>query len=149
MLALEVAKASPNGASIYLDLESERDRAKPDQPELYLASHLDKLVIHDEVHPAPGLFPVMRGLIDQARRDGRRAGQHLHLGSPSLDLLQQSGETLAGRIAYLELGPLSVLEIGAESNPGFLDLLWLRGGFPDNFAAPGDARNLRWWQNFI
>ena len=97
-LALEAAQSIP---SIYLDLESERDRTKLAQPELYLVDHLDKLVILDEVHRAPGLFPVLRGLIDQARRSGKRAGQYLLLGSASLDLLQQSGETLAGRIAYL------------------------------------------------
>jgi len=101
-LALEAAKTTP---SIYLDLESGRDRAKLAQPELYLADHLDKLVILDEVHRTPALFPVLRGLIDQARRNGRRAGNYLLLGSASLDLLHQSGETLAGRITYLELGP--------------------------------------------
>ncbi len=141
-LALEVAKTLP---SIYLDLESERDRAKLAQAELYLTDHLDKLVILDEVHRAPGLFPVLRGLIDQARRNGKRAGQYLLLGSASLDLLQQAGETLAGRIAYLELGPLDVLEIGAQAP----DTLWLRGGFPESLTAPSDARSLRWRQNFI
>ncbi len=141
-LALEVAKERP---SLYLDLESERDRAKLAQPELYLADHLDKLVILDEVHRAPGLFPVLRGLIDQARRAGRRAGQYLLLGSASLDRLHQSGETLAGRIACLELGPLNVLETGADR----ADALWLRGGFPESLTAPGDARSLRWRQNFI
>ncbi|WP_286138082.1 ATP-binding protein [Polaromonas sp. C04] len=141
-LALEIAKGR---ASLYLDLESEHDRARLAVPELYLSDHLDKLVILDEVHRAPGLFPVLRGLIDQARREGRRAGQYLLLGSASLDLLQQSGETLAGRIAYLELGPLNVLETGAEP----IDALWLRGGFPDSLTAPSDARSLRWRQNFI
>lgn len=141
-LALEVARTLP---SIYLDLESERDRAKLAQPELYLADHLDKLVILDEVHRAPGLFPVLRGLIDQARRSGKRAGLYLLLGSASLDLLQQSGETLAGRIAYLELGPLSVVETGAIQT----DMLWLRGGFPESLTASSEARSLRWRQNFI
>jgi hypothetical protein len=141
-LALEAAKSIP---SIYLDLESERDRAKLAQPELYLADHLDKLVILDEVHRAPRLFPVLRGLIDQARRAGKRAGQYLLLGSASLDLLQQSGETLAGRIAYLELGPLNVQETGEA----LTDALWLRGGFPESLTAPTDARSLRWRQNFI
>lgn len=141
-LALEVAKTIP---SIYLDLESERDRAKLAQAELYLADHLDKLVILDEVHRTPGLFPLLRGLIDQARRQGKRAGQYLLLGSASLELLQQSGETLAGRIAYLELGPLNLLEIGSEPP----DALWLRGGFPESMTAPSDARSLRWRQNFI
>jgi hypothetical protein len=141
-LALEAAQAIP---SLYLDLESERDRSKLAQPELYLADHLDKLVILDEVHRAPGLFPVLRGLIDQARRGGKRAGQYLLLGSASFDLLQQSGETLAGRIAYLELGPLNILETGTDR----ADALWLRGGFPESLTAPSDTRSLRWRQNFI
>ena len=141
-LALEAAQSIP---SIYLDLESERDRTKLAQPELYLVDHLDKLVILDEVHRAPGLFPVLRGLIDQARRGGKRAGQYLLLGSASLDLLQQSGETLAGRIACLELGPLNILETG----PDQADALWLRGGFPESLTAASDARSLRWRQHFI
>ena len=141
-LALEVARNIPH---VYLDLESDRDRGKLAQPELYLESHLDKLVILDEVHRAPGLFPVLRGLIDQARRSGRASGQYLLLGSASLDVLHQSGETLAGRIAYLELGPLNVLETGQ----GALDDLWLRGGFPQSLTAPSDARSLRWRENFI
>ncbi len=145
-LALEAAKSI---TSIYLDLESERDRAKLTQPELYLSDHLDKLVILDEVHRAPDLFPVLRGLIDQARRGGRRAGQYLLLGSASLDLLQQSGETLAGRIAYLELSPLTILETDAGQTASSSDALWLRGGFPESFTAPTDARSLRWRQNFI
>lgn len=145
-LALQAAQTLP---SIYLDLESERDRAKLQQPELYLSDHLDKLVILDEVHRVPGLFPVLRGLIDQARRAGKRAGQYLLLGSASLDLLQQSGETLAGRITYLELGPLTLLETNAGQIASTADALWLRGGFPDSFTAPSDARSLRWRQNFI
>ena len=141
-LALEVARNIPH---VYLDLESDRDRGKLAQPELYLESHLDKLVILDEVHRAPGLFPVLRGLIDQARRSGRASGQYLLLGSASLDVLHQSGETLAGRIAYLELGPLNVLETGQ----GAMDDLWLRGGFPQSLTATSDARSLRWRENFI
>ncbi|MSP96840.1 MAG: ATP-binding protein [Betaproteobacteria bacterium] len=141
-LALGIARERP---AIYLDLESEQDRAKLAQPELYLADHLDELVILDEVHRAPGLFPVLRGLIDRARRDGRRAGQYLLLGSASLDLLKQSGETLAGRIAYLELTPFQVLE--ADGRP--LDELWLRGGFPESLLAASDERSLRWRQDFI
>jgi len=141
-LAREVAR---DIAHVYLDLESERDRGKLAQAELYLEGHLDKLVILDEVHRAPGLFPVLRGLIDQARRMGRSSGQYLLLGSASLDVLHQSGETLAGRIAYLELNPLNVLETGPEAT----DALWLRGGFPQSLNAPSDARSLRWRENFI
>ena len=141
-LALELAKTRP---SIYLDLESERDQAKLGQAELYLSDHLDKLVILDEVHRAPGLFMVLRGLIDQARRAGKRSGQYLLLGSASLDLLKQSGETLAGRITFLELGPLNLLEVG----PAPADDLWVRGGFPDSLQAPNAARSLKWRQDFI
>jgi predicted AAA+ superfamily ATPase len=141
-LALEVGSRQPN---LYLDLESPGDRARLEQPELFLPAHLDKLVILDEVHRAPGLFPVLRGLIDRARRKGRRAGLYLLLGSAGVELLAQSGESLAGRIAYLELGPLLLRETGAEN----LEALWLRGGFPDSYGAKGDAASLRWRENFI
>ena len=131
--------------SVYLDLESPADRAKLADPELYLADHQGRLVILDEVHRAPDLFQSLRGLIDQGRRRGRRAGRFLLLGSASMDLLQQSGETLAGRIAYLELNPLDVLEVDA----GDRDRLWVRGGFPDSFLASSDERSLAWRENFI
>ena len=102
-LALAVGEAHQ---ALYLDLESERDRAKLSEPELYLPDHFGRLVILDEVHRAPGLFPVLRGLIDRARRAGHRSGMYLLLGSASLDLLRQSGETLAGRIALPRTEPL-------------------------------------------
>ena len=123
-LALEAAKTTGQ-PFLYLDLESEQDRAKLAQPELYLADHADKLVILDEIHRAPGLFPVLRGLIDRNRRAGRRSGNYLLLGSASLDLLKQSGETLAGRVAYLELTPFTLQETRHLSP----DTLWVRGGF--------------------
>lgn len=141
-LALEIGK---NHNALYLDLESEQDRAKLAQPALYLADHQDKLVILDEIHRAPNLFPALRGLIDQGRRAGRKAGQYLLLGSASLDLLKQSGETLAGRIAYLELTPLNILETQALPS----DTLWVRGGFPESLLATNTAWSLRWRQDFI
>ena len=131
--------------ALYLDLESEQDRARLAQPELYLAEHEKRLVILDEVHRAPGLFPVLRGLIDKGRRAGQTSGRFLLLGSAALDLLRQSGETLAGRITYLELAPFNVLETQDLSQ----DLLWLRGGFPDSLLATDGARSLRWRQDFI
>lgn len=145
-LALTVAETlKAERDSLYLDLESESDRAKLAQPELYLSDHQDKLVILDEVHRAPALFPVLRGLIDKARRAGRRHGQYLLLGSASVDLLKQSGESLAGRIAYVELAPLTPMEA-----PGVpLDDLWLRGGFPESLLATSAQRSLRWRQDFI
>jgi uncharacterized protein len=141
-LAIDIGTTRP---SIYLDLESETDRAKLSEPELYLAQHDDKLVILDEVQRLPGLFQTLRGLIDRNRRAGRRSGQFLLLGSASIDLLKQSGETLAGRIAYLEMQPLDGLEVA----PGDLERLWLRGGFPDSFLASDDRASLRWRQDFI
>ena len=141
-LALEAGRSFK---AHYLDLESEQDRAKLSQPELYLADHQDKLVILDEVHRAPGLFPILRGLIDRARRAGRRTTQYLLLGSASLDLLKQSGESLAGRIAYLELAPFNVLETPDLPK----DDLWVRGGFPESLLAPDASRSQRWRQDFI
>lgn len=141
-LALEMAESFE---SIYLDLESAADRAKLAEPELYLGDHADKLVILDEVHRVPELFQSLRGLIDRGRRSGKKAGRFLLLGSASMDLLKQSGETLAGRIAYLELPPVSVLEVKDE----VFDALWIRGGFPDSFLAATDAKSLRWRQDFI
>ena len=141
-LALALGASQP---SVYLDLQSEADRAKLASPELYLAEQADKLVILDEIHHAPGLFPVLRGLIDRQRRAGRPAGQYLLLGSASMDLMRQSGESLAGRIAYLELPALTVTEVGA----GQLEALWLRGGFPQSLLAADDVRSQRWRQDFI
>jgi predicted AAA+ superfamily ATPase len=135
----------PQQPTLYLDLESEQDRAKLSEPELYLAAHQDKLVVLDEIHRAPGLFPVLRGLIDSARRAGHKSGLFLLLGSASLDLLKQAGETLAGRITYLELGPFSCQESTGQP----LDTLWLRGGFPESLLATNDRISLRWRQDFI
>jgi len=143
---LALALGEERGA-LYLDLESEQDRAKLAEPELYLADRLDRLVVLDEIHRAPGIFLVLRGLIDRARRGGRRSGLYLLLGSASLDLLRQSGETLAGRVSYLELHPFDLLEVGATAADR--DRLWLRGGFPESFLATSDARSLRWRQDFV
>jgi len=141
-LSLALAERLP---SIYLDLESDADRAKLADPELYLGGHEDKLVILDEVHRLPGLFGNLRGLIDRGRRQGLRSGRFLLLGSASPDLLKQSGETLAGRIAYLELHPIDALEV----RPAQRDTLWLRGGFPDSLLAADEALSLRWRRDFI
>lgn len=141
-LALQIAATRP---SVYLDLESEADRAKLAEPELYLADHEDELVILDEVQRTPGLFETLRGVIDRGRREGRRSGRFLLAGSASIDLLAQSGETLAGRVAFVELGPFGAAEIEASR----LDRLWIRGGFPESFLARGDRESLRWRRDFI
>ncbi len=131
--------------AIYLDLESEKDLAKIREPELFFTENQNRLVILDEVHRKPGLFPILRGVIDQRRRDGMTAGQFLLLGSASLDLLGQSAESLAGRVAYLELGPINILEIKTPQ----IDDLWLRGGFPDSFLSASQQKSFRWRENFI
>jgi predicted AAA+ superfamily ATPase len=134
--------------ALYLDLELPSDKAKLTEPELYLAQHEDRLVIFDEIHRLPGIFATLRSLIDQRRRKGKRNGQFLLLGSASIDLLQQSAETLAGRIAYEELTPFSVAEVAA-SGVGTADQLWVRGGFPDSFLAASDEDSFAWRSAFI
>jgi len=141
-LALEIGQKVN---ALYIDLESQQDLAKLAQPEMYLADHQDRLVIIDEVHRLPGLFPVLRGLIDSGRRAGLRAGRYLLLGSASLDLLKQSGETLAGRIAYLELSPFNILETADITSEN----LWVAGGFPESLLASDQRQSLRWRQDFI
>jgi predicted AAA+ superfamily ATPase len=140
-LAHAVADGRP---SLYLDLESSMDRAKLAEPELFLARHEDKFVILDEIHRVPELFSTLRGIIDKGRREGRRTGRFLLLGSAAIDLMRQS-ETLAGRIAYVDMGPLHVLETGPTS----IDDLWLRGGFPDSYLAADDAQSLALRRDFI
>ncbi len=131
--------------ALYLDLEMEMDREKLSDPELYLEEHENKLVILDEVQRVPELFQSLRGLIDRGRRRGIRSGRFLLLGSASLDLLKQSGETLAGRVAITELAPFNALELDGEQH----DRLWVRGGFPDSFLAENETLSLQWRRNFI
>ena len=141
-LALNLAELRP---STYLDLESEADRARLSEPELYLADHEDELLVLDEIQRLPGLFEALRGTIDRGRRAGKGTGRFLLLGSASLDLLAQSGESLAGRIAFAELTPFDVTEVGGDR----LDRLWVRGGFPESFLAHSDEASLRWRRDFI
>ena len=129
----------------YLDLERPRDVARIADVEQFCELHADELLVLDEVHRSPGLFAPLRGIIDRRRRSGRRAGQFLFLGSASLDLMKQSGETLAGRVAYCELHPLGVSETGG----GRRLRLWHRGGFPESFLAETDERGFDWRLDFI
>jgi len=122
-LALEIARQSN---AVYLDLQRVSDRAKLTDPSAYLSQLEDRLVILDEVHRTPDLFPILRGVMDEGRRRGHRTGRFLILGSASTELLRQSGESLAGRITYLDLGPIHPGEVG----PGDDERLWVRGAFP-------------------
>lgn len=141
-LALEIARQQ---SSVYLDLEDENDRAKLTNPSQYLEDHESDLVILDEVHRVPEIFQQLRGVIDRGRRRGKANGRLLLLGSAAMDLLKQSGESLAGRVSYLELGPFDVLEAGAAAT----DTLWVRGGFPRSFLAESDELSLQWRRDFI
>ena len=130
---------------LYLDLENPADLAKLEGGAGYLRGVTDRFVVLDEIHRTPELFRELRGIIDKRIWRGEQTGQFLILGSASLDLMRQSGESLAGRIGYLELGPLDVREIDAERLPR----LWSRGGFPPSFLAPTDEASALWRENFI
>jgi uncharacterized protein len=146
-LAYEIGREVSGGA-VYLDLELASDRAKLADPELYLARFEDKLVVLDEIQRYPDIFQTLRGIIDRRKRQGVRSRQFLLLGSASMELLKQSAESLAGRIAYLELSPFTVPEIESRGATA-ADRLWVRGGFPDSFLARNGEDSMEWRQAFI
>ena len=115
----------------------------------YLAAQGGRLTIIDEVQQLPDLFKVLRGLIDERIRGGEPAGHFLLLGSASIDLLRQSSESLAGRIAYLELGPFDPREVAPGGDPIATTRLWSRGGFPLSFLAPTERDSATWRESFI
>ena len=138
---------SEETSALYLDLENLEDREKLRSPTLYLENFEDKLVILDEIHRMPELFQSLRGIIDKGRRHGKKTGRFLILGSAAIDLLRQSGESLAGRIAYVNMTPLIVLEI--EPTRVAMERLWLRGGFPDSYLSSSDGESLDRRKDFI
>ncbi|HLF65868.1 MAG TPA: ATP-binding protein [Saprospiraceae bacterium] len=141
-LAKELA-TEMNVDTAYLDLELPSDLAKLTEPELFLRQHIQKLVILDEIQRMPGLFPLLRALVDEHRIHGR----FLILGSASPELLRQSSESLAGRIIYHELTPFQLNEVTTDSSSAMQ--LWLRGGFPLSFLAGSDDASFRWRQSFL
>ena len=130
---------------LYLDLENPHHVERLSDAPGYLGEVRDRLVVLDEIHRIPEIFQVLRGTIDERIRTGETAGQFLVLGSASMDLMRQSGESLAGRIGYLALDPLDIHEVGRENGMR----LWIRGGFPRSFLAPNDAASILWRENFI
>ena len=149
-LALEFAKPLLDKPVHYLDLELDSDLAKLDDPESYLRRFENQLLVIDEVQRKPDLFRIIRGLVDIRKRAGEKAGHFLLLGSASKDLLQQSSETLAGRIRYLELTPFTANELHQNDPLGFnVEKLWFRGGFPDSYLAESDQESWNWRQDFI
>ena len=143
-LALELARSLD---ALYLDLEDRDDRNRLAEPALFLDNVESRLVILDEIHRMPEIFQTLRGVIDRGRRRGRGKGRFLILGSASIDVLRQSGETLAGRIAYIDMAPLSALEV--EHDRASRERLWLRGGFPDSYLADNDQDSLALRRDFI
>lgn len=141
-LALEIAK-SQNG--IYLDLELPSGLARMADIEEYCRLHADHLLILDEIQHFPNLFAPIRGIIDSRRRQGKKTGQFLFLGSAAIDLLKQTSETLAGRISHCELFPLTIDEIPSAD----MYKLWCRGGFPESFIADNDEDSIAWRYDFI
>jgi predicted AAA+ superfamily ATPase len=136
-LARRLAASTP---STYFDLERPTDLARLENPVLTLQS-LRGLVIIDEVQRRPDLFPVLRTLLDRRPVKAR----FLLLGSASPELLAQSSETLAGRVAFVAMSGFTVPEIAAGSS----SLLWLRGGYPNAFLARSHADSFAWRQDFI
>ena len=143
-LARRIATQWPTG-SVYLDMERPADRRRLDDADAYLRTQTDKLVVIDEIHRVPGLFEILRGIIDDYRAAGKRYGHFLLLGSAALDLMQQSAESLAGRVAYIEMGPISIDEAVSASE----NTLWTRGGFPESLLASTDTHSLDWRIDFI
>jgi hypothetical protein len=129
--------------SLYLDLELPSDLNKLQDPELFLSQYSDTLVIVDEIQRMPGLFPIIRALVDQNRVPGR----FLIIGSSSPDLIRQASESLAGRIIYHELAPFYLEEIGYDE--ATVRSLWLKGGYPDSYLAGSDDLSFSWREAFI
>ncbi|MDX2439847.1 MAG: AAA family ATPase, partial [Desulfobacterales bacterium] len=128
--------------SVYLDLQDRVDRNKLLEPELFFDRYRDKLICFDEIQLLPEFFSVLRSEIDKDRRPGR----FLILGSASRDLIKQSTESLAGRIAYIDLTPFIVKEVSSIS---IWSNTWLRGGFPESVLAENDMDSFDWRLDFI
>lgn len=149
-LALQIAEQGMDKKVAYLDLELDTDLSKLSDPENYLRRFENQLLIIDEVQRKPDLFRILRGLVDIRKRNGEKSGQFLLLGSASRDLLQQSSETLAGRIRYMELSPFTACEVYKTDPLGFnYEKLWFRGGFPNSYLAETDDESWEWRNDFI
>jgi len=142
-LARQLISGYPDAA--YLDLELPSDLQRLSEPELFFARLGGRLCCLDEIQRAPEIFAPLRSIVDSRRRNG----QFLLLGSASRDLIRQSSESLAGRIAYLELTPFLLPEVCTGEVAISLDDLWIRGGFPNSLLARHDRASFRWRENFI
>ena len=148
---LALAEGQAHADSLYLDLELPSAQRQLDDPEAFLLTQRNRLVILDEVQRLPEIFAVLRAIIDIRIRSGEPSGQFLLLGSATGVLLQQSSESLAGRMFQLELSPLQAREIIGSADPVAqpLHMLWIRGGFPLSWLAKNDTESFRWREAFI
>ena len=144
-MAISISQTIP---SVYLDLENNLDLEKVRDIATFHTENKDKLIILDEVQRLPEIFTQLRGIIDKERRSGNKTGLFLFLGSASLDLLQQSSESLAGRISYIELYPININEFNGGKQDK-INKLWLCGGFPESLLAGSDRDSLAWRREFI
>ena len=128
------------GEHVYLDLELGSDDIKLSDPESYLESNKEKIIIIDEIQRKPELFPLLRALVDKLP-----GSKYVLLGSASEDVIMKSSESLAGRSIYFELEPFTIWESGESS----LKKLWLRGGFPKSFLANTDVHSMSWLNEFV
>lgn len=145
-LARQIA-AARKARAIYLDLERPTDQRRLQDADAFLRAQVGKLVVIDEIHRAPALFETLRGIIDDRRAAGDRAGHFLLLGSAAIELMRQASESLAGRVAYVDLAPIDALEFPLQVSD--TDRLWTRGGFPDSLLAENDGASLNWRRAFV
>jgi uncharacterized protein len=139
--------AQRQAQAVYLDLERPADQRRLTDADGFLRAQAGKLVVLDEIHRAPELFSTLRGIIDDRRVEGERAGHFLLLGSAAIELMRQASETLAGRLEYIELAPIDASEL--PRSPDNSNRLWIRGGFPESLLADDDNASLRWRRAFI
>ena len=132
---------------VYIDLQDPHDSQLLSDPKTYFSDRSKQLIILDEIQRFPELFSILRSVIDSNRWEGRKNKQFLLLGSASMSLLRQTSESLAGRIGYLELYGLNVLEI--DSHRRALNAVWLRGGFPESYLADDDEASNFWLQDLV
>ena len=136
---------SPIKNSLYLYLERPSDLNKLNDPEAFFTLNANRLICLDEIQRKPEIFSILRSVIDENKRNG----QFLLLGSASPNLLKQSSESLAGRIAYIELTPFLYQELDHDDNMKVLRKLWLTGGFPRSYLAVDQRESFEWRSNFI
>lgn len=140
-------KISADKDTVYVDLQRSRDRQMLVDPDQFFESNSAKLIILDEIHTMPEIFAELRGTIDRSRLQGRRTGLFLLLGSASLELIKQGSESLAGRMAYVDLPPITLIEAASADISSIT--LWIRGGFPDSLTARTDQASFNWRESFI